>query len=180
VQDTTGADRFTTPTNAHGVVLLQYLDSTGGVITTFESPYFTNNTAAGVWSNLCVAGKAPLGTVSGRTLLAILGTNTGFSGSLWFDDVSLVPVLEGAVPPTVTPEAAAEVTVDTFFPLGAGTSHGKRASAHISVMGTRPPTGVAAGSPAMAIWGVAQSKATKPARKEAPDARSCASALPFE
>jgi len=84
-----GSDQFDSATNTHGVVLLQYLDSTGtNVIKTYESPYFTTGSTAGVWSSLSVTGRAPLGTVSGRTVVAILGSSTGYAGAIWFDDVS--------------------------------------------------------------------------------------------
>jgi len=92
------AERFVSPYGAHGVVLLQYLNSTGGVMTTYESPYFTSDSTAGSWTSLTAAGVAPVGTVSGRTLVAILGSSTGFSGSLWFDDVSSALVSTGATP----------------------------------------------------------------------------------
>ena len=84
----TVAEKFTSPYDAHGVVLLQYLNVTGGVVATYESPYFTTNSAADSWSNLYAVGVAPAGTVSGRTVVAILGSGTGFGGALWFDDIS--------------------------------------------------------------------------------------------
>ncbi len=94
----TVAERFTSPMGAHGVVLLQFLDSTGtNVLQTSESPYFTTGTTAGAWTFLQVTGRAPVGAVSGRTLLAILGTNAGYSGALWFDDVSHSVVSTGGI-----------------------------------------------------------------------------------
>jgi hypothetical protein len=93
----TVAERFTSPFDAHGVVLLQYLNSTGTVLQTYLSPYFTTNSTPGVWSNLTASGVAPAGTVSGRTVVAILGSSTGFAGALWFDDVSQSAVSTGTV-----------------------------------------------------------------------------------
>ena len=91
------AEKFAGQHGTHGVVLLQYLNSTGGVLITYESPYFTTNTTAGVWTNLAVSGVAPAGTVSGRTVVAILGSSDGFSGALWFDDVTQSYVSSGTV-----------------------------------------------------------------------------------
>ena len=75
--------------NLHGVVLLQFLDSTGtNILQTYESTWFRTNWTAGVWTNLEAIGVAPKGTKYGRTVLGLLGTNVGFSGSLWFDDAT--------------------------------------------------------------------------------------------
>ena len=82
------AERFASPTNTHGVVLLQYFNTTGGVLATYESPWFTTATAPGTWTSMTAVGVAPAGTVSGRTAVAILGSSTGYSGAIWFDDVS--------------------------------------------------------------------------------------------
>ena len=86
---TPAADRFTsTASGAHGLVMLQFLNATGGVIVTYESSWFTTNIAAGVWTNLEAQGVAPAGTVSGRTVCAIVGATDGLGGSIWFDDLT--------------------------------------------------------------------------------------------
>ncbi len=83
------ADRLAGTSNLYGAVILQFLDATGtNILQSYLSPAFTTNCAADVWTNLAAVGVAPKGTVYGRTLVALLGTNTGFSGSLWFDDMT--------------------------------------------------------------------------------------------
>ena len=83
---TPSSGRFATTTNTHALVMLQFLNSTGGVLVTYESPWFTTNIAAGAWTNFEAQGVAPAGTVSGRTMCAIVGATNGFGGSVWFDD----------------------------------------------------------------------------------------------
>ncbi|HIE10270.1 MAG TPA: hypothetical protein EYP62_01490, partial [Kiritimatiellae bacterium] len=90
-----GEGRLEGVSNLHAVVLLQYLDSTGGVLYTYESGWFTTNDAAGVWTQLVVRGVAPVGTVTGRTLVGLLGTNTGFGGAVYFDDAGQALVSTG-------------------------------------------------------------------------------------
>ena len=85
---TPSADRFEGVAAHHGVVLLQFLDATNGVLVTYQSSYFTTNNAADTWTNLYASGVAPAGTVNGRTLVGVLGTNAGYAGSVLFDDVS--------------------------------------------------------------------------------------------
>ena len=82
-----GSDRLQGATNLHAVVLLQYLNATGGILVTYESGWFTTNSAPGTWTGLVASGVAPNGTVAGRTVLGLLGTNAGFAGAVWFDDV---------------------------------------------------------------------------------------------
>ncbi|MFH0953714.1 MAG: hypothetical protein V1873_05250, partial [Verrucomicrobiota bacterium] len=92
---TPSAERLQGVTNLHAVVLLQFLNATNGVLLTYESPWFTTNNAADAWTNLTVTGVAPAGTVWGRTLPALLGTNIGFGGSVYFDDLSQSVVATG-------------------------------------------------------------------------------------
>ena len=80
---------FASTTNAHGEILLQFLDSTGtNVLQTYESPYFTPASASNQWIYVEASGIAPAGTVSGRTMCALLGQTNGYNGSLYFDDVN--------------------------------------------------------------------------------------------
>lgn len=86
---TPSADRLAGSTNLHGVVLMEFYDVTGtNQLISYQSPWFRTNFAAGAWTNLEVIGVAPAGTVYGRTVLGLLGTNTGFGGSLYFDDAT--------------------------------------------------------------------------------------------
>ena len=75
-----GTDRFQSATNTHGVVLLQPSINRDD-IPDAESPYFMTNSAtergaAGGHGQALLGGER-------QDVLAILGTNTGFGGSLW-------------------------------------------------------------------------------------------------
>ncbi len=85
---TPSSDRLAGVPALHGVVLLQFLNATNGVLANYESSYFTTNHAPDAWTNLVAMGVAPAGTVYGRTVIGLLGTNTGFGGSIYFDDIS--------------------------------------------------------------------------------------------
>ena len=83
------ADKLQGDPDLHGIVLLQFLDATGtNILQSYESAWFRTNWTAGAWSNLEAIGVAPKGTRYGRTVLGLLGTNLGFSGSIWFDDAT--------------------------------------------------------------------------------------------
>ena len=93
---TPSADRLSGVSNLHGVVLLQFFDATGtNMLISYESPWFTTNSAVNVWSNLEVIGVAPKGSVYGRTVIGLLGADTGFGGSLYFDDTTQRVVATG-------------------------------------------------------------------------------------
>jgi uncharacterized repeat protein (TIGR01451 family) len=93
---TPSGDRLAGVSNLHGVVLLQFFDATGtNMLISYESPWFTTSTPANVWSNLEVIGVAPNNSSYGRTVLGLLGTNTGFGGSLYFDDATQRVVATG-------------------------------------------------------------------------------------
>jgi hypothetical protein len=77
---------FTT-TGAWAQVILQFLDSTNGVLLEYPSARFNSQSASNTWIQYEAIGVAPSGTVYGRTMLGIVGTNTGFGTSTaWFDD----------------------------------------------------------------------------------------------
>ncbi|OQA27071.1 MAG: hypothetical protein BWY59_01169 [Verrucomicrobia bacterium ADurb.Bin345] len=83
------ADRLAGDPELHAVVIMQFFDGTGtNMLISYESPWFTTGTVAGVWSNLEVIGVAPRGSVYGRTLVGLLGPSDGFGGSVYFDDVT--------------------------------------------------------------------------------------------
>jgi hypothetical protein len=96
VSTPSGDDQFTSSSNAHAVLLLQYLDSNGDILMTYESDYFTGSATPETWSNLFIQGVAPAGTVTGRTVCALLGLDDAFGGAVWFDDV--VQTLEATGP----------------------------------------------------------------------------------
>ncbi len=85
---------FTGSTNAMAIVLLQYLDASGtNVLATYPSALYQPTDGAapytpGVWTKLSSSGVAPLGTVSGRTVCAVVGIDDAFSGAVYFDDLS--------------------------------------------------------------------------------------------
>jgi len=86
------------PTNGFAAILLQFLDATGGVIMTYVSEPFTEtNYNVGVWTQLSVVGAAPYNAVSGRTMCAVLGDDTNFSGVVYFDDISQSVVSTGQI-----------------------------------------------------------------------------------
>lgn len=81
---------FTGSTNVKALVILQFLDATGtNVLSTYNSALYqpTNNAVPGVWMPLFSRGVAPEGTVYGRTLCALVGNDSAFSGAVWFDDL---------------------------------------------------------------------------------------------
>jgi hypothetical protein len=89
ISSPSGDNKFTTSTNCTAVLLLQYLDETGtNILQTYMSDPYTGDADADVWSNLMAIGVAPAGTVTGRTVCAVLGYDDAFSGAVWFDDVS--------------------------------------------------------------------------------------------
>ena len=85
---------FTGSTNAMAIVLLQYLDASGtNVLATYPSALYqpTNGAAPytpGEWTLLSTRGVAPIGTVYGRTVCALVGNDDAFGGAVWFDDLS--------------------------------------------------------------------------------------------
>ncbi|HPF99393.1 MAG TPA: glycosyl hydrolase [Kiritimatiellia bacterium] len=85
---TPSADRFSGDTNLHAVVQLQFLDSDSNALVAYESSWFMTNATPDTWTNLEVLGTAPTGAKYGRTLLGLFGDSTGYSGSVWFDDVT--------------------------------------------------------------------------------------------
>ncbi|HEY8240999.1 MAG TPA: hypothetical protein VIH35_06105, partial [Kiritimatiellia bacterium] len=89
-------DRLRGEASLQAFVILQYMNATGGVIISYVSPSFTTNNPAGVWTNLAVAGTAPIGTVTGRTLVGLIGSASNFSGSVYFDDISQSLVSTGS------------------------------------------------------------------------------------
>jgi hypothetical protein len=89
------ADRLSGNSSLQALVILQYLNGTGGVIQSYASASFTTNNPAGVWTNLSVTGVAPAGSVYGRTLIGLLGSGSNFSGSVHFDDISQSLVATG-------------------------------------------------------------------------------------
>jgi hypothetical protein len=85
----TGAERFSGGTNTYGLLVMEFMDATGtNAVGSFPSAWFRTTNAAATWTALSVTGKAPAGTVSARTLVAMLGSTSSFSGALWFDDVT--------------------------------------------------------------------------------------------
>ena len=84
------------PTNGFAAILLEFLDATGGVVMSYVSQPFTEtNYSVDVWTQLSVVGVAPYNAVSGRTMCAVLGKDTNFSGVVYFDDVSQALVSTG-------------------------------------------------------------------------------------
>jgi len=72
------------------------MDATGtNILRTYESGWFTTNNPAGIWTNLMAIGVAPAGAVYGRTVVGLLGTNAGFGGTVWIDDVTQRVVATG-------------------------------------------------------------------------------------
>ena len=85
---TPSTDRFAGHSNLQAVLVMEFLNATGGVLISYASSPFKTNAPANVWSNLTVSGMAPNGTVRARTLVGIVGSTTGYAGSVYFDDVS--------------------------------------------------------------------------------------------
>lgn len=80
---------LTTTSDARGIVINEYLDATGTnvLLSYLSSPFLAAATNRGQWVYLEAEGVAPPGTVYGRTLLGILGSNiTG--GVVYFDDAT--------------------------------------------------------------------------------------------
>jgi hypothetical protein len=81
---------FRTTGSAMGIVILQYLDATGGVIASYASdqrlyPWSPTN----AWLYCEAKGRAPQGTVLGRTLFGIVGSpGPSYGGVILFDDAS--------------------------------------------------------------------------------------------
>ncbi len=75
-------------TGFEALVLLQFLNSTGGVIITYPSTAFTTGSVVDTWTLLSAAGVAPSDAALGRTMLGVVGTNNDFGGEVWFDDLS--------------------------------------------------------------------------------------------
>jgi hypothetical protein len=90
-----GADRLAGHSNLQAVLVMEFYNATNGLLTSYASNPFGTNAAAGVWSNLTASGIAPAGTVRARTLIGIVGSTTGFAGSVYFDDVSHTIVSTG-------------------------------------------------------------------------------------
>ncbi len=70
------------------LVILEYLNSTGGVLITYISQPFGTNAAKDAWTLLHAEGIAPANTVQARTYFGIVGKDDAFAGSVWFDDFS--------------------------------------------------------------------------------------------
>ena len=75
-------------TSFQALVLLQFLNSTGGVIITYPSTAFTTGSVVDAWTLLSAAGVAPANATLGRTMFGVVGTNNDFGGEVWFDDLS--------------------------------------------------------------------------------------------
>ncbi|HEY8241215.1 MAG TPA: hypothetical protein VIH35_07210, partial [Kiritimatiellia bacterium] len=93
----TGADRLSGHSNLQAVLVMEFYNATNGLLLSYASNPFLTNAAAGVWSNLTASGIAPNGTVRARTLIGIVGSVTGFSGSVYFDDISQSIVSTGGL-----------------------------------------------------------------------------------
>jgi hypothetical protein len=89
-------NQLVTSTNAQALIILQYLDSTGtNILATYTSDPFTGDATPGTWSNLSAMGVAPSGTVTARTLCALVGLDEAFAGAVWFDDMTQTVVSTG-------------------------------------------------------------------------------------
>jgi len=81
-------DPFRTTGGARGVVILQYLDAASNVTMSYLSEDFTPASGTNIWLYREARGVAPTGTVSGRTLLGIIGSAGVYGGVVLFDDAS--------------------------------------------------------------------------------------------
>ncbi|MFH0880292.1 MAG: hypothetical protein V2A34_11315, partial [Lentisphaerota bacterium] len=93
---TPAEDRLSGNSALQGLVILQYLDATNGVLQSYVSAPFTTNSQAGIWTNLSISGVAPANAVYGRTLVGMIGSGSNYSGSIYFDDLSHSLVSTGA------------------------------------------------------------------------------------
>ncbi|NCC53413.1 MAG: hypothetical protein EOM20_19680, partial [Spartobacteria bacterium] len=83
-------------TGSYAMVIIQYLNETGGVLASYASDAFwATNYTPDTWTKLTAEGRAPSGTVTGRTLCALLGNDDAFSGAVWFDDMTQTVVSTG-------------------------------------------------------------------------------------
>ena len=79
-----------------GVVLLQFLDDSGSVIATFDSPEVEAGDPGDVWLRRAAQGVAPIGTVEVQILLLHVQLDPITGGSVFFDDASLIRIPEPA------------------------------------------------------------------------------------
>ncbi|HBA85914.1 MAG TPA: hypothetical protein DCZ95_17660 [Verrucomicrobia bacterium] len=112
--------------NAQAVVLLQFLNRTGGVLHTYSSDPFTPDHSADAWTQLFVRGVAPMGSVTGRTLCGIVGSDNSLSGAVWFDHfdqdcVATSPSLSGLL---INPGLDDNPTGDAYAMNATGDLHG--------------------------------------------------------
>ncbi|OQA25631.1 MAG: Carbohydrate binding domain protein [Verrucomicrobia bacterium ADurb.Bin345] len=96
---TPSSDRLRGSTNAaiQALVSLEFFDSSGNMIgNSFPSAGLMTNSTPDTWTLLTTEGFAPVGTVTGRTIMGILGTDDGFGGTVFFDDVDQQQLITGA------------------------------------------------------------------------------------
>ena len=86
---TPSANPFRGSTNQalQALVTMQFFDSAGNQVGAYASTGFTTNSPKDTWTLLRAEGVAPVGTVTGRTFIGILGTDSAFGGEIYFDDL---------------------------------------------------------------------------------------------
>ncbi|MBN1270546.1 MAG: hypothetical protein JXB04_13230, partial [Kiritimatiellae bacterium] len=86
---TPSADELTgVADDLQALVVMEFLNATGGVLVSYASDPFTTANPADVWTQLVAIGVAPKGAVTGRTVVGLVGPTNSFSGSVWFDDIA--------------------------------------------------------------------------------------------
>jgi len=97
---------------------LAFLDSTNGIISTFDGPHFgfTNAFPLNVWSPFQIDATAPAGTATIRTYVLYVG-NSAAHGSAYFDDLNLYQPTGTTTPQSVTTAPAVNVSWPTSAAL---------------------------------------------------------------